>query len=129
MITILYIDDDLNTISNAEIINKLENIHQDAVIESAAVSDDDNLFQIIEANLPRGFSLLHPDESDYEIKDNFICVPIQIEYGSVQEFKKDAYAIHDGDNDYFNKWLLCCFLSDSLPFDAAARAKSWFNKE
>ncbi|RVU71908.1 MULTISPECIES: hypothetical protein [Lactobacillus] len=129
MTTIVYIETDLNAISNDQPFATLERVHQDAVIKTVEVHDNIELPKQVEAGLPQGYSLVHPDETEYEQQGEFICVPVQIEYGSVQEFKKDAHDLHEDDTNYFNKWLLCCFLSDNLPFDAAARIEGWFAEE
>lgn len=132
MTEVLYINIDLNKIAEGEVIasnvDKLEEVYQNAVITEEEL--DLEVKQTIVKHCPLGYRLVETDDTEYQKVNGKVFVPVQVEYGNVQVFKKDAFEIHENkSSEYFQLWLLCAFLSDSLPFDVAARMKSWFGED
>lgn len=134
MIKAIYFNVDLNKVGNgptvATNIKEYEEIYKNSIIAEKAFDQDSDLVQTIADNCPKGYSLVDEVEPEYQVNNGEVYVPVHIEYGSVKNFKKDAFDIHDHEADeYFRTWLLCSFLADSLPFDVAARIESWFGKD
>ena len=132
MTKVLYVNADLNkVVSGKEIAantQKFTQVHQDAVI--AEKNLDLNSDQVIFHNCPKGYSLVDEVDENYNVEYDKVYVPIQVEYGNIKNFKNDAFDIHDHESsEYFQKWLLCYFLADSLPFNVAARVEAWFGEE
>lgn len=132
MTKIIYVDVDLNKIANGSVlatdIPELGKVHQEAIIEEKemdlATEKDTYNF------CPLGYRYVDLDETKYQVIDDQVYVPIQVEYGNLNNFKQDAHEIHEHKSStYFQKWLLCAFLADSLPFDVAARVTAWFSEE
>lgn len=132
MTKVFYVNADLNkVVSGKEIAantQKFTQVHQDAVI--AEKNLDLNSDQVIFHNCPKGYSLVDEVDENYNVEYDKVYVPIQVEYGNIKDFKNDAFDIHDHESsEYFQKWLLCSFLADSLPFNVAARVEAWFGEE
>lgn len=132
MTKIIYIDVNLNKIANGAVlatdIPELGEVHQEAIVQEnemdLATEKDTYNF------CPLGYRYVDLDETKYEVINDQVFVPVQVEYGNVNNFKKDAFEIHkEESSEYFQKWLLCAFLADSLPFDVAARVTAWFSEE
>ena len=132
MTKVFYVNADLNkVVSGKEIAantQKFTQVHQDAVI--AEKNLDLNSDQVIFHNCPKGYSLVDEVDENYNVEYDKVYVPIQVEYGNIKNFKNDAFDIHDHESsEYFQKWLLCSFLADSLPFNVTARVEAWFGEE
>lgn len=132
MTKVLYVNVDLNKVVGSKIIaadtKNFAKVYQEAVIDEKEL--DISSDQAIIDNCPQGYRLVDEADPSFEIEYDKVYVPIQVEYGSVKTFKNDAIDMRaHKSSEYFQKWLLCSFLADSLPFNVAARVEAWFSEE